>query len=182
MKPWLRPALLLLLPAVFAATAALAAEPPLKRFAAPAPRLDPIRFFTGETRSQGVLESGSGAPKESVRTHTRGRVKNGILYLEQDLFVGKRPRQHRSWKVRRVDAHHFVATANDMVGEARGEAWGNSFRWSFTIATKKGNPFLNVRLQQHMYLQPDGRTLVNRTLIRAFGIKVGGVTEAFQRL
>jgi hypothetical protein len=170
-----------LLSLMLTAAAAWSAEPAMDRFATPSPKLDPIHFFTGETRSVGVFENARGIPTETVRTRTRGRLKGGVLYLEQDLFVGRRPRQHRSWQVWRVDAHHFAATANDMIGQARGEAFGNSFRWTFTLATRPGNPLFNVRMQQHMYLQPDGRTLVNRTVIRAFGVTAGGVTEQFQR-
>jgi hypothetical protein len=84
--------------------------------------------------------------------------------------------------MRRVDARHFEASANDIVGTARGEARGNAFVWSFTLATKPGDPLFNIRMTQHMYLQPDGRTLINRDTVRKFGLIIAHVTEEFRRL
>jgi uncharacterized protein DUF3833 len=56
-----------------------------------------------------------------------------------------------------------------MVGKAAGEAFGNVFRWSFALPLSPGNPLANVRMTQWMYLQPDGRTLINHSTIRKFG-------------
>ena len=146
------------------------------------PIFDPIRFFTGRTRSWGVFENRKGEATQRLATETWGRMVNGDLHMEQNLFISNKPRQHRSWRVRRVDARHFEATANDIVGTARGVSQGNSFRWSFTLALKPGNPLFNVRMTQRMYLLPDGTTMINRDTIRKFGIEVAGVTEVFRRL
>jgi hypothetical protein len=105
---------------------------------------------------------------------------NGALQLEQDLFIGNQAPQHRSWKLRRIDAQRFQGTANDIIGVADGRVTGNSFSWSFSLATKPGNPLFNVRMTQHMYLQPDGRTIINRSMIRKWGFLVAGVTEQFR--
>ena len=177
----LRP--LLLSVAWFAALPrAQAAAPPPSAFADAQPVFDPLKFFTGHTRSWGVFENRSGEPTERIRTETWGRMVNGELRMEQDLYIGSKPRQRRSWRMRRLDAHHFEATANDIVGTAHGEAYGNAFRWSFTLAVEPGYPLFNVRMTQRMYLQPDGRTMIYRDTIRIFGIAVAGVTEQFRRL
>ncbi len=144
------------------------------------PLLDPTQYFTGETSSSGVLENRGGAPQEPVTTQTVGRWVDGTLLLEQELQIGGK-KQHRSWRIRKLDANHFEATANDMVGTARGEARGNVFHWSFTLALSPGNPLSRVQMSQWMYLQPDGRTLLNHSTIRKFGIVVAQVTEVFQR-
>ncbi len=162
-------------------SAAHAAALPPRAFADGRPAFDPMNFFTGHTRSWGVFENTRGEPAERITTETWGRVVNGELRLEQDLWVGSKPRSHRSWRIRRIDAHHFEATANDVVGTARGVASGNAFFWSFTLALKPGNPLFNIRMTQHMYLQPDGKTMINRDTIRKFGIAVAGVTEQFRR-
>lgn len=108
-------------------------------FGAQRPIFDPTQFFAGRTRSTGVLETRGGAPKQIVRTQTRGRWEGETLRLEQDLEFGTAPRQHRSWAIRKLDAHHYQATANDVVGTAVGEAYGNVFHWSFTLALSPGN-------------------------------------------
>ncbi len=149
-------------------------------FAAGKPALDPAEFFTGHTRSEGVLENRGGAPMKRVTTTTTGRWEGKTLLLEQDLRIGGQA-SHRSWRIQKLDAHHYEATASDMGGAARGEAYGNAFHWSFTVALSPGNPLANVRMSQWMYLQPDGRTLVNHTTIRKLGLVVAQVTEQFRR-
>lgn len=145
------------------------------------PVLDPTEFFTAHTRSSGVMENRGGAPVKRVATTTAGHWEGATLHLEQDLVLGDAESQHRSWRIRKLDAHHYEATANDMVGMASGEAYGNVFHWSFTLALSPGNPLANVQMSQWMYLQPDGRTLVNHSTIRKFGIVVAQVTEQFRR-
>lgn len=150
-------------------------------FAGRQPQLDPTKFFTGRTKSEGVMENRGGAPMKRVTTTTSGRWESDTLILEQDLNLGDAKPQHRSWRIRKLDAHRYSATANDMVGSATGEAYGNVFHWEFTLALSPGNPLGNVRMSQWMYLQPDGRTLINHSTIRKFGIVVAQVTEQFRR-
>ena len=92
----------------------------IEEFASERPLLDPVSFFTGKTESSGVMENRGGAPIERVTTRTSGRWQDHELVLEQDLTLGQK-QQHRSWRIRRLDAHHFQATANDMVGSASGK-------------------------------------------------------------
>ncbi len=145
------------------------------------PEFDPVRFFTGATSSFGVMENRGGAPKQIVKTETKGQLAGDTLRLEQVLSLGTSKPQHRSWRIRKIDAHRYEATANDIVGTVQGEAYGNVFHWSFTLALSPGNPLANVRMSQWMYLQPDGKTMVNHSTIRKFGIVVAQVTEQFRK-
>ena len=149
-------------------------------FAGERPRFDPTQFFTGHTRSNGVMENRGGAPIRRVSTETFGQWQGSTLVLEQDLAFSDGQRQHRSWRIRKVGTHRYQATANDMVGAATGEAYGNVFHWTFTLALAPGNPLANVEMSQWMYLQADGRTMVNHTTIRKFGLVVAQVTEQFR--
>ena len=168
----------LLLAAALAITSCASLQ--IADFASGRPTLDPTRFFTGETHSSGVMENRSGAPIEIVTTSTAGHWEGDTLVLAQELGIGKK-HEHRSWRIRRLDAHHFEATANDMIGGARGLAYGNVFTWSFTLALSPGNPLANVQMTQWMYLQPDGRTLLNHSTIRKLGVVVAQVTETFRK-
>lgn len=150
-------------------------------FAAGRPLFDPTNFFTGRTSSFGVMENRSGRPKQVVRTETTGRWEGDTLRLEQDLWLSESKPQHRSWRIRKLDAHRYEGTANDIVGTVRGEAYGNAFHWSFTLALSPGNPLANVRMSQWMYLQPDGKTMVNHSTITKFSIVVAQVTEQFRK-
>jgi hypothetical protein len=96
-------------------------------------------------------------------------------------YEGK-PTQRRTWHVHRIDPHYFEATANDVVGKARGQAFGNVFRWDYTIALKPGNPFENVHLRQWMYLPEGTDTMFTRVEVRKLGLIVQQVTESFHHV
>lgn len=153
-------------------------------FSSGGPAFDPVVYFTGTTKSAGVLENRRGNPVQQVFTSTSGKMVDGILELEQDLrFVSpeKTTTTHRTWRVRKTGSHSYEATANDMVGTARGEARGNAFHWSFLLQLKPGNPLTRIRMSQWMYLQPDGKTMMNHTTITKAGIVAGQVSEVFVR-
>lgn len=154
---------------------------PPEKFAGSTPRFDPVAYFTGNTRSWGVFENRAGQPSRRFQTTCRGRPDGGVLVLDQDFAYDDGHHQQRNWRIRRVDAHRYEATANDVVGTATGVAYGNVFRWEYTVALKPGNPLFNVRLKQWMYLQADGRTMLNRGTVRALGIEVAQITEQFRR-
>lgn len=145
------------------------------------PRLELMQFFNGRTHSDGVFESRSGRPGQRITTETTGRLIDGVLYIEQDLAPQTGKRQHRSWQLRRIDESHIDATANDIIGTAHGTVYGNLLYWTFRLRLSPGNPLKNVRMSQYMYLQPDGRSLVIRSIIRKAGIIAAEVTEQFWR-
>ena len=151
-------------------------------FARAEPVFDPVAFFTGHTQSWGVFEDRTGAkPTRWFTTDCLGHREGGELVLNQTFTYGDGSVQHRRWHIRRVDAHHYEATANDVVGTGRGEADGNAFHWEYTVALKPGNPLFDVRLEQWMYLQPDGRTMLNRGTVSKFGVTVAQIAEEFRR-
>jgi hypothetical protein len=145
------------------------------------PILKPEQFFLGRTHSWGVFETRSGRPKETLTTQTRGRWEGGVLRFEQDLQFQSGKKSHRSWLVRRVDAHHYTVTGTGIVGVARGEAHGNAFHLEFTIDAAPGNPLAHLHMSQWMYLQSDGITMVNRDTLSKAGIIIAEITEQFHK-
>ncbi|MEO5713037.1 MAG: DUF3833 family protein [Luteolibacter sp.] len=153
-------------------------------FASEKPDFNPIRFFSGETSSNGVRENRSGRPVEQVFTNTSGKMKGDTLHLEQDLrFVSpeKTTTSHRTWQLRQTGPHRYEGTANDIIGTATGEAYGNTFHWTFPLTLSPGNPLTTTRMSQWMYLQPGGKTMLNHTTLSKAGIVISQVTETFAR-
>lgn len=144
---------------------------------------EPDKYFTGRTHSWGVTENREGEPKSRFTTESFGtRDSAGDVTINQTFYYERRRTQQRTWHVHRIDAHHYEATANDVVGKARGEAQGNAFRWEYTLALRPGNPFSHVRLTQWMYLPEGAETMFTRVIVKKFGIRVAQVSESFQRL
>ena len=55
------------------------------------------------------------------------------------------------------------------------------FHWKYRLQLRPGNFFSRVRMEHWMYLLGDGETMINRVVIRKFGVIVAQTTEYFQR-
>lgn len=143
------------------------------------PAFDPVAFFDGHTHSWGVIESRSGTPTERIVTDSHGEM-DGVdrLHLVQRLLFQDGTTQQRDWVLWRNGRDRFDATANDMVGTAKGEANGRMFHWAWVLARSPGNPLMNVTMQQWMYRMDDGSVTI-RTTVSKFGVIIAEVTEQF---
>lgn len=167
---------------VVAAGLAGCSEPmAVSAFGGTAPKMDPVRFFTGHVRSWGVMEDRGGQPTRIVTTDCEGRADGADgLRMTQRLQLGNDPATIREWQMRRTGPGHFEATANDLVGTAQGEAIGRAFHWQWTLATQPGNGLKDVTMDQWWYMLDDG-SMLNRTTIRKLGVILAEVTEHFAR-
>jgi hypothetical protein len=149
-------------------------------FANTAPAFDPMTFWTGRTASWGVVENGDGAPTAIITTTTEGTAEgvDGLHMVQHVVTHGKD--SVRDWHIRRLGNNQFEATANDVVGTARGSPSGRTLHWTWILATKPGNCLFNVRMEQWMYLADNG-TLLNRTIITKLGMRLAEVSEQFVR-
>lgn len=146
------------------------------------PPFDPVAFFDGHTHSWGVIESRSGAPTEWIVTDSHGEVDGANrLRMVQHLSFQDGTRQDRDWLLWRSDSGGFEATANDMVGSAKGQADGGIFHWQWVLVRSPGNDLMDVTMSQWMYRMPDGSVMI-RTTISKFGVILAGVTERFTHL
>ncbi|MEO6034685.1 MAG: DUF3833 family protein [Verrucomicrobiota bacterium] len=152
-------------------------------FADASTTFEPDTYFTGRVLSWGVTENRAGKPKTRFTTESIGkRDASGDVMIEQTFHYDGGRTQLRTWHVHRLDAHHYEAKANDVVGKARGEAQGNAFRWEYTIALKPGNPLANVRMQQWMFLPEGTDTMFTRVIVKKFGFRIAQVSESFHRM
>ena len=143
------------------------------------PAFDPVAFFDGHTHSRGVIESRSGAPTEWIVTDSRGeRDGSGGLRMVQHLSFQDGTTQQRDWVLWPNGPGRFDATANDMIGTAKGFANGGMFHWQWVLARSPGNRLMDVTMNQWMYPMDDGSVMI-RTTVSKFGMIVAEVTEQF---
>jgi len=137
------------------------------------PEMRPEAFFAGATSSSGVIEDRAGAPTQ--RFHVRGAgqlLADGSFRLEQTIGFDRDPPQTRTWIMRRTGTHLYSASLTDASGPVEGEAYGDLFHLRYPMKTPAGG-----QMEQWMYLQPDGRTVVNEATIRVLGIVVAHLSE-----
>jgi hypothetical protein len=141
------------------------------------PLMQPEIFFAGATNSSGVLENRSGAPTR--RFHVKGSglaLPDGSFRLKQSVVFDQDPPEMRIWVLSRLDAHNYTATLTDASGAVEGEAYGDLFHLRYPMKTPFGG-----QMEQWMYLQPDGRTVMNEATVRLFGVVVAHLSERITR-
>ncbi len=112
----------------------------------------------------------------------RDSLREGAdIVITQNFTFEDGRTQQRIWRIRRIDEHRYEAAANDVIGPAVGYAFGNAFHWKYTLQLRPGNVFTRVRMEHWMYLLGDGETMLNRVVIRKFGLTLAQTTEYFQR-
>jgi hypothetical protein len=146
---------------------------PPSAFAGGGPELRPEVFFAGTTTSSGVLENRSGAPTRRFRVEGSGvALADGSFRLEQRVTFGDDAPRTRSWVLRRLDAHRYTGTLTDASGPVEGEAYGNLFHLRYPTKSPFGGS-----MEQWLYLQPDGRTVMNEATVSVFGVVVAHLSE-----
>ncbi|MEO6235592.1 MAG: DUF3833 family protein [Vicinamibacterales bacterium] len=143
--------------------------------AAQVPEFRPEQFFAGVTHGDGVLATRGKGDRAFQVTGTGHSEPDGIFVLDQTLTYADRKVERRSFRMRRVDAHHYTATLTGASGRVAARAEGNSFHLRYTIRRPA------VTMEQWIYLQPDGRTALNRGTVRVLGVPVAHLSETITR-
>ena len=165
----------LALAAVALASAGCHAAPLAPELAADSPVFNAERFFTGRTQGSGSLKIIMRGP-EAIRVEGNGWVeKDGTLVLDQLVRRGTRPVEKRQWRFRAVGPGRYAGTLSDAAGPVQGQVQGNRLHLSY--AMKDG-----AHAEQWIYLQPDGRTALNRMAIRKFGMTVAHLNETIRKV
>jgi hypothetical protein len=141
------------------------------------------RYFVGHARSWGVFENTRGQPQLHFTCDSYGkRDDHGDVALHQQFRFSDGKTPTRDWRIHRIDATHWEATANDMIGVARGEGDGNAFYWEYTITLDRSDPFATVHIRQWIY-EPEGTdVLMTRLVISKLGVTVSEVSEVIHHV
>ncbi len=147
----------------------------LADFARTSPELRPELFFAGETRGRGVIQTAGGRPSRSFEVVSTGQPLGDAIRVDQTIRYGDGKVERRFWTLRRVDANRYEGTLSDAAGPVRAEVRGNTLRLRYLLKQPA------ITMEQWLYLQPDGRTLMNEGTVRAFGIVAARLSEQIVR-
>ncbi|MDW3095450.1 MAG: DUF3833 family protein [Gammaproteobacteria bacterium] len=164
----------LLLLAIVVSFTLSACSATLKDYQNTDPEFDLQEFFTGELKGWGLIKDWQGKVTQrfSVELDGKWQDNKGTLY---ELFKYSDGRtQERLWRLETLKDGTSVGTANDVIGEARGQQSGFTFNWSYQLLIDTADGPIEVRLDDWIY-QIDSDALVSEAQIKKFGINVGEV-------
>lgn len=140
------------------------------------PAFDPVAFFTGHTHGEGAFDLRVGARRTLTVEGFGHPNAEGAFQLDQTVTFGDSSVEKRRWVLRKRDAKGYTATLSDASGEVRAETTGNLFHLRYQIRQPR------VFMEQWLYLQPDGRTVLNQAQVTVLGIPWARLSEKITRV
>lgn len=163
--------------ALAGALAACVGAMPLGEFAGAGPAMRPEQFFAGATRGWGVLETRGGRPSQRFTVEGRGATAaDGSFGLEQTVRWGDGRVEQRAWRLVADGPQRYRGTLTDARGAVTAEIVGNVFHLRYRLADPA------VMMEQHLYLQADGRSVLNSATVTVMGMPVAHLTETIVRV
>ncbi|MEX2311790.1 MAG: DUF3833 domain-containing protein [Rhodospirillales bacterium] len=142
------------------------------------PRLVIEDYFNGKTRASGMFEDRFGNLRRQFTVDITGTWDGDALVLDEHFLYADGERDRRVWTITKTGPNTYQGHADDVIGSATGQAYGNALNWRYEMDLKVGDGTLRVHFNDWMFLQPSGM-LLNRARVSKLGVEIGTVTLAF---
>jgi hypothetical protein len=144
------------------------------------PVLDLKTYFNGTLDAWGVFQDRSGKVVKRFQVVIEARWEGDIGTLDERFTYSDGSTARRVWTVTRLSGARYQGRAQDVIGEAQGEAAGNALRWRYVLALPVDGKIYHVDFDDWMFLMDD-RVMLNRSTMRKFGFALGEVTLSFRK-
>lgn len=148
-------------------------------FRAEKPVLDLKQYFDGPVDAWGIVRNRDGKISQRFKVVINPTWNGDTGTLDELFTYSDGKTQRRVWTLKK-DGDRYVGTAADVVGEARGEAAGNAFRFVYVLDFPYGDSTVHLNIDDWMY-QMDEKVLLNRSSITKFGVEVAQVFISFRK-
>lgn len=144
------------------------------------PLLRPSQFFRGNLEAHGMIQNRSGQVIRRFHARLIGQWQENKGELNEVFSFDDGETQTRQWLLVE-NGQSLTGTAEDVSGEAVGCFSGAALHWRYTLVINIKGKDVRISLDDRMYLIDD-HCLINRTVMRKFGLKVGEVTISIRKL
>lgn len=152
----------------------------VRTYAAEAPVLDLRTYFDGTLDAHGIFQNRSGQVVRRFHVLIEASWNGDVGTLDEYFTYSDGTTQRRVWTLVREDGGRYRGTAEDVIGEAQGEASGNALRWRYVLALPVGERIFHVDFDDWMFLM-DEQVMLNRSVMSKFGFRLGEVTLSFRK-
>ena len=165
-------------PALLAAGCASAPVP--ADYAAEKPVLDLRRYFDGELVAHGIFTDRAGKVARRFTVQMTGTWQGNQGTLDERFTYSDGTTERRVWRLTDLGNGRYSGRADDVVGQAQGQASGNALNWTYTLRLPVDGKVYEVQFDDWMYLV-DERVMLNKARMSKFGVFLGEVTLSFTR-
>lgn len=143
-------------------------------------------FFGGRLVARGQFQDRFGTVRRRFDVDIQGIWDGHRLRLVEDFVYEDGATERRIWTLTKTGEQTWEGTAPGVVGVATGEERGDTFNWRYTInlpipSADGSVDTLRVRFDDWMWLLGEDR-LLNRAYVERYGIEIGEVIIAFEKL
>jgi Protein of unknown function (DUF3833) len=151
----------------------------IAEYKAEQPKLDLAQYFNGTIDGWGMFQDRSGKTVRRFYVRIDATWSGNEGTLDEHFEYADGEKQNRVWKLVK-NGDGYSGTAADVIGAAQGTASGNALRWNYVLALPVDGRVWNMDMDDWMYLIDD-KTMLNRTTMSKFGVRVGEVTLSFRK-
>ena len=134
----------------------------VEQYRAETPVLDLKTYFNGTLDAWGMFQGRSGEVKKRFHVRIDARWEGDVGVLDERFSWSDGTTSTRVWTLTWQADGSFRGRADDVIGEALGEAAGNALRWRYVLA-----------------LPVDDKVMLNRSFMSKWGFRLGEVTLTF---
>lgn len=139
------------------------------------------QVLLGRSEAHGLFQDFTGAIRRRFAVELDGHIEGGVLVLREDFLFDDGETDLRVWRIVPREGGRYTATANDMIGEARGGLRGGLMKWSYLFSLKIGARRIRVRFHD-TFVQISDDAVLNTARITLFGFEIGRTTIVFRRI
>jgi len=137
-------------------------------------------FFAGETKAWGLFQGRSGEVKRRFTVTIDGYRDGEVFVLDEQFQYADGGTDNRVWRIKQTGEHRYRGRADDVVGVAEGQRYGNALNWRYRLRLDVDGTTYELNFDDWMY-QIDDSVMINRATVTKYGFQVGEVTLFFQR-
>ncbi|SPF77185.1 hypothetical protein ALP8811_02208 [Aliiroseovarius pelagivivens] len=127
--------------------------------------------LSGPILSEGLIYGPTGKMTNSFVAKMVGEWDGNTGTLSEEFTYSNGKQQSRKWYLTLGEGNTFTATADDIVGEARGTVSGSTIKMVYQIVLPEDAGGHTLSVTDWLYLTQNG-VIMNKSEMRKFGIKV----------
>lgn len=146
------------------------------------PTLTVQDYFNGKLKSHGMAQDWDGKVAMRFTVDMLGEWRGNTGKLTENYSYQDGQRLSHVWDFRLIDPNHFVGTANDAVGELKGEQYGNvmHLRYRLHVPNATNTNTMVVYFDDWLY-RIDEHVVLEKNMMRKFGLPLAKFTVSYYK-
>lgn len=144
------------------------------------PKLDIKKYLNGNLEAVGILKNRSGEVTRYFSVKMSANWSGNVGTLKEEFIFDDGEKQSRTWTFNFTDEENFTSKAEDVIGTGKGRQLGNTLMMKYVLRIPYNKSTIDLNMEDWIYMVDD-KTLINTTIMRKFGFKVGELVVVFNK-